>query len=123
MLTPLELDVMKAVWNSSPITVRDVRIALRSSRSLAYTTVLTLMDRLFHKGFLKRTMRSRTHYYEPAIEYATARQEAVGTLIKSYFGSKEQLQDFLNGGGQMSGPAPRPDGNPAAHAGLDETLL
>ena len=113
---------MKAVWNSSPITVRDVRIALRSSRSLAYTTVLTLMDRLFHKGFLKRTMRSRTHYYEPAIEYATARQEAVGTLIKSYFGSKEQLREFLNGE-QTAAPPPRTNGDGASHVWLDETLL
>jgi predicted transcriptional regulator len=122
MLTPLELDIMKAVWNGSPTTVRNVQIAIRPSRSLAYTTVLTIMDRLHHKGFLKRTMRARTHYYEPAIEYASVRDEAVGTLIKSYFGSKEKLREFLNGEPPPA-PSPRPNGDAASHAGLDETLL
>ncbi len=122
MLTPLELDIMKAVWNGSPITVRNVQIAVRPSRNLAYTTVLTLMDRLYHKGFLKRTMQARTHYYEPAIDYATVRDEAVGSLIKSYFGSKEQLKEFLNGE-QAAAPPSRPNGDGTAHAGLDETLL
>src|SRR5260370_23225423 len=97
MLTPLELDIMKAVWNRSPITVRSVQEAIRPGRSLAYTTVMTIMDRLYHKGVLKRTLHSRTHYYEPAVDYTTVRDEAIETLIKSFFGSKEQLQDFLNG--------------------------
>ena len=122
MLTPLELDIMKAVWDRSPITVRNVQTAIRPSRSLAYTTVLTIMDRLYHKGFLKRTMRSRTHYYEPAIEYSTVRDEAVGALIKSYFGSKDRLREFLNGE-PVAAPQPRPNGDGAAHVGLDETLL
>ena len=122
MLTPLELDIMKVVWNRSPITVRNVQITIRPSRSLAYTTVLTIMDRLYHKGFLKRTMHSRTYYYEPAIEYAAVRDEAVGSLIKSYFGSREELRDFLNGEPAAT-PSPRPNGDGASHAGLDESLL
>ena len=117
MLTPLELDIMKAVWKTSPITVRDVQEAIRPARGLAYTTVMTIMDRLYHKGFLDRTLQSRTHYYEPAIEYSAVREEAVGNLVKSFFGSKEKLQEFLNGE-EIS--AQREVISPAA---LDETLL
>ena len=69
MLTPLELDIMKAVWRRSPTTVRDVREAIRPGRQLAYTTVMTIMDRLYQKGFVTRTLRSRTHYYDPAVDY------------------------------------------------------
>ena len=97
MLTPLELDIMKAVWRRPPITVREVQESIRPTRQLAYTTVMTIMDRLYHKGFLTRTLKSRAHYYEPAIEYMKVREEAVDVLIKSFFRSKEELQEFLRG--------------------------
>ena len=97
MLTPLELDIMKAVWDRSPIAVRNVQTAIRPSRRLAYTTVLTIMDRLYHKGFVTRALQGRTHLYQPAIDYTEVRDEAVDVLIKNFFGSKEKLQEFLNG--------------------------
>jgi predicted transcriptional regulator len=121
MLTPLELDVMKAVWRRAPITVRDVQASIRPSRKLAYTTVLTIMDRLYHKGVLTRALQGRTHFYQPAVDYADVRDEAVDTLIRSFFGSKEKLQEFLDGSA---------DDIPAAatlehrsQRTLDETLL
>jgi predicted transcriptional regulator len=121
MLTPLELDIMKVVWDRSPITVRSVQEAIRPSRNLAYTTVMTIMDRLYHKGVLNRTLHSRAHYYAPAIEYTEVRDEALQTLIKSFFGSKEHLQEFLNG--DEADIPRRPNGDVAPPTGLDETLL
>jgi predicted transcriptional regulator len=97
MLTPLELDIMKAVWRRPPITVRDVQASIQPSRMLAYTTVLTIMDRLYHKGVLTRTLQGRTHLYQAAIDYTEVRAEAVDALIKSFFGSKEKLLEFLDG--------------------------
>ena len=97
MLTPLELDIMKAVWDRPGTTVREVQEAIRPQRPLAYTTVMTIMDRLYHKGFLTRALRSRTHYYEPTIDYTEVRAEAVEKLIQSFFGSKEKLKEFLDG--------------------------
>ena len=122
MLTQLELDIMKVIWERSPITVRNVQALIRPSRARAYTTVLTIMDRLYHKGFLKRTLHSRTHYYEPAIDYTAVCDEAVSTLINSYFGSKEKLQEFLNGEQAALQPS-RPNGDDSRHVSLDETLL
>jgi predicted transcriptional regulator len=121
MLTPLELDIMKAVWRRPPITVREVQEAIRPGRPLAYTTVMTILDRLYHKGFLTRRLQSRTHHYEPAVDYADVRDEAVETLIKSFFGSKEKLKRFLEG--EASDFVPRTVSEPAVTAGLDETLL
>ncbi|HYR86320.1 MAG TPA: BlaI/MecI/CopY family transcriptional regulator [Terriglobia bacterium] len=122
MLTPLELDVMKAVWRRPPITVRDVQEAIRPSRKLAYTTVMTIMDRLYHKGFLTRKLRARTHFYEPAIRYTDVRDDAVKRLVEDFFdGSPERLQEFLNGEDQdlpSNGGA-----EPATGTPLDETLL
>jgi predicted transcriptional regulator len=121
MLTPLELAIMKAVWKRSPITVRSVQESIRPERNLAYTTVMTIMDRLYHKGVLNRTLHSRTHYYEPAIEYTAVRDEALENLIRSFFGSKEHLQEFLSGD-QVPIPR-RSDGELAPPSRLDETLL
>jgi len=121
MLTPLELDIMKAVWRHPSITVRDVQEAIRPGRQLAYTTVMTIMDRLHHKGVLTRTLQSRTHYYEPAIDYTEVRDEAVEILIKSFFGSKEKLQEFLDG--ETNKIPPRMTIVPTSPSALDETLL
>src|SRR5215470_17284181 len=122
MLTPLELDIMKAVWTTPPITVRDVQAAIRPSRNLAYTTVMTLMDRLYQKGFLSRTLRSRTHFYEPAIDFTDVRDEAVESLIRNFFGSKEKLQEFLQGE-RVALPPKVAASTPLAATNLDETLL
>ena len=92
MLTPLELDIMKAVWQQSPITVRDVQFAIRSKRRLAYTTVMTTMNRLYLKGFLLRTLRSRAHLYEPAQAYVTVREAALDGLVQDYFESLNVLK-------------------------------
>ena len=121
MLTPLELDIMKAVWQRPPITVRGVQECIRPRRKLAYTTVMTIMDRLYHKGFLTRTLQSRAHYYEPAIGYSTVREQAVETLIRSFFGSKEKLQEFLDG--KLSDLPSRTAAALPAPPSLDETLL
>jgi predicted transcriptional regulator len=120
MLTPLELDIMKAVWRGTPITVREVQESIRPGRQLAYTTVMTIMDRLYHKGFLTRILRTRTHYYEPTIDYTEVRDEAVQVLIKSFFGSKEKLMEFLDS--PVVGFVPQITSEPAANS-LDETLL
>ena len=115
MLTPLELDVMKTVWHGAPITVRDVQIALRPVRKLAYTTVMTIMNRLYHKGFLTRTLRSRAHLYEARVPYTEVREGAINGLIDNFFGgSREKLQEFLEGD-----PVTGTD----HHVPLDETLL
>jgi predicted transcriptional regulator len=120
MLTPLELDIMKAVWKRPPITVRDVQVALRPGRMLAYTTVMTIMNRLFLKGFLTRTLRLRTHLYEPTIPYTEVRDAAVNGLIDSFFdGSRDNLREFL-----LSEPIERAHESMPSHpVSLDETLL
>src|SRR5215475_10306127 len=121
MLTPLELDIMKAVWTRPTTTVRAVQAAIRPSRNLAYTTVMTLMDRLYQKGFLSRTLRSRTHFYEPAIDFTDVRDKAVESLIRNFFGSKQKLQEFLQG--ESVALPPKLPALPLPATNLDETLL
>ncbi|WP_131767001.1 BlaI/MecI/CopY family transcriptional regulator [Candidatus Protofrankia californiensis] len=67
-LGDLEAEVMDQVWAArGPVAVRGVRDALHRTRPLAYTTVMTVMDRLFHKGWLVREHVGRSYQYRPAL--------------------------------------------------------
>jgi predicted transcriptional regulator len=64
-LGELEDAVMTRVWEwNRPVTVREVLEDLRQERSLAYTTVMTVMDNLHHKGWLRREAEGRAYRYE-----------------------------------------------------------
>jgi len=121
MLTPLELDIMKAVWQRFPITVKDVQIAIHPLRKLAYTTVMTIMHRLFLKGFLNRALKSRTHYYEPTVGFADVRDAAVNGMIDHFFqGSRDKFMSFM---GNEEIEEPETVRQIAGPASFDETLL
>lgn len=70
---------MQAVWNGRDVTVRDVQVALESSRPVAYTTVMTTMGRLADKGFLRRVETQPAHRYSALV----AREEYARTAVKS----------------------------------------
>jgi len=57
----LEREVMEVVWRMDETTVKQVQLAL--DRDVAYTTVMTTLDRLFKKGFVARTRAGRAYVY------------------------------------------------------------
>ena len=82
-----ELQVMKVVWDRGRVTVRDVYEALRERRQIAYTTVMTTMNILDQKGFLKRTPgEDRAFVYEPARSRQTVVRAMVNEFLDSVFG-------------------------------------
>ena len=62
-----ELSIMKVVWRRKDVSVREVYETLRERRTVAYTTVMTMMNTLETKGYLKRAMDGRAYRYRPAI--------------------------------------------------------
>ncbi|TDD13758.1 BlaI/MecI/CopY family transcriptional regulator [Nonomuraea diastatica] len=65
-LGELESTIMDRIWaRRRPATVRDVLEDLRQDRTIAYTTVMTVMDNLHTKGLLKRQSAGRAYVYEP----------------------------------------------------------
>src|SRR5690625_7018340 len=63
----LERAVMAQLWRSStPRTVREVHAALEPTRPLAYTTVMTVLDRLAKKGLVTQEREGRAYRYFPA---------------------------------------------------------
>ncbi|GAA2445552.1 BlaI/MecI/CopY family transcriptional regulator [Actinomadura vinacea] len=62
----LEAAVMDRMWSyGRPANVRQVLEDLQQTRTIAYTTVMTVMDNLHKKGWLRRTRQGRAYIYEP----------------------------------------------------------
>jgi predicted transcriptional regulator len=65
-LTGQELEIMKVVWRLGPCTVRQVYEDRLARRRVAYTTVMTMMNILEQKGYLKKRHVDRAFVYAPA---------------------------------------------------------
>jgi predicted transcriptional regulator len=66
-LGDLEREIMTQLWDSSePLTVRQVHERLSRDRDLAYTTVMTVLDRLAKKGVVLQQRADRAYRYVPA---------------------------------------------------------
>lgn len=90
-LGPLESDVMIALWQHGAGNVRDVM--LRLHRPLAYTTVMTTLNRLWRKGILDRRKVVRAFHYAP--RYSRQEWEKASTMGR--------LFEYLGGSGPRLG--------------------
>jgi predicted transcriptional regulator len=62
----LEAAIMDVVWAvGEPVRVREVSDQLNQERTLAFNTVQTVMENLYHKGWLSRKKNGRAYWYEP----------------------------------------------------------
>jgi predicted transcriptional regulator len=93
---PLELLCLKALWSLGEGNVKDVQQIVSLSRPLAYTTIMTVLDRLVRKGKLSRRKAGRAFVYRPEASRDATRNAAIQELLDSFFdGSEEQLLAFL----------------------------
>ena len=101
---PLELECLKILWDLGEGNVRDVREGLADRRKLAYTTVMTVLDRLARKGGVARRKVGRSFLYTPVFDREVLRRAAVDQLVNSYFGgSRDALLAYLTGGEARTG--------------------
>jgi predicted transcriptional regulator len=97
-LAPLERDCMQALWPLREGTVREIREQMAGSRPRAYTTIMTIMDRLAQKGVVTRSKAGRAWLYRPNFTAEEARAHAVAQLVAHFFdGSREALRAHLGG--------------------------
>lgn len=87
-LGELEKLVMDVVWSHGCATVRCVYDEVGAKREIAYTTVMTTMDRLAKKKLLRRTKIGKAYEYTPACSCAELNaktsQSIVNQLVKHY---------------------------------------
>lgn len=121
-LTPTEFEIMRQVWGHGRVSVREVQAALRARRPVAYTTVMTLMDKLHRKGALHREPNGKAFRYWPAVGQTEVLTEAVQVFCDSFFdGSRAELRRYL--GGSASPKQDTPEAEPTSQANIDVELL
>lgn len=98
-LTERELEVMQVFWAGGETTISEVRDQIESEgRTLAYTTVATLVKILVEKRFLKQTNSQRPFTFKPTRTFEDVSGNMVSDLVKRVFGgSREQLLVQLMG--------------------------
>ena len=80
VLTPNELAIMNVVWRLKTATVRDIWEHLRQRRTIAYTTVMTMMRILEGKGYITKSTGERAYVYKPA----KSRDQVVGSMVRDF---------------------------------------
>lgn len=98
-LAPLELDCMNTLWPLGQASVREIRDRLAERRARAYTTIMTIMDRLTRKGIVERHKAGRKYVYRPKLSAEDARTHALEQVLENFFGgSKEHMIAQLHAG-------------------------
>lgn len=82
-LGSLEARVMRILWASPGLTVRDVASRLPRGRRRAYTTVMTVMNRLHEKGLLARKLADRAYVYSPKLNESEFLQDLTQKRVQS----------------------------------------
>lgn len=96
LLTDLENDVMRVVWDSGPCSVEAVHEVIARNRDLKETTVRTLLRRLEHKGYLRHESEGRAYLYRATEPSRSLAARAVRQIIDRFCqGSVEELVSGL----------------------------
>lgn len=88
-LGELERQIMEVVWSHERVRVREVLTQLLFKRKIAYTTVMTVMARLYRKGVLKRKITKSGAYIYRATQkreqfFASMSKKAINHILKQY---------------------------------------
>ena len=86
-LGPLEQELLSALWMRGSATVREMIDA--GGINLAYTTVMTTLDRLYKKQLLNRSAEGRAFRYSPRYTQEELEKAAVGEAVRQLLGSGE----------------------------------
>ncbi len=92
----LEMEVMKALWRLGTGTVGQVQEQMHNQKPLAYTTVMTMLDRLTRKGVVARAKQGRSYRYAPVMHKDDALRLALDRIVHDFFSdSSERLLEHL----------------------------
>jgi len=90
--TPMELEILRVLWQLGPSTVREVHEVLNQSKPTGYTTVLKLLQIMTVKGMVRRDEAERAHIYEASQPAEQTKRRLVRDLLdKAFAGSASEL--------------------------------
>ena len=95
----LERDVMRVIWRADqPVTGHDIAAQIPSGRDIAYTTLITVVDRLRDKGLLTRFRDGRSFRYQAAV---TEEEYAADLMAQALNSSDDRSKALLHFAGQL----------------------
>ena len=84
--TELELEILKVLWDEAPLPVRDVRERLeRAGRPLAHSSVITMLNIMVRKGYLRRKKQGKAYFFAPKVEKQGVAGAIVGDVLSRIF--------------------------------------
>jgi predicted transcriptional regulator len=89
----LETTVLQILWDRGESNVHDVSELL--GRPLAYTTVMTTLDRLYKKGLLERRKSERAFLYSPRFSRQQWQQKRAGDFVAAFLAEPQPSSDLL----------------------------
>ncbi len=85
--TDLELEILKVLWEESPLPVREVRerLARHADRPLTHSSVITMLNIMVRKGFARRQKEGKAFLFTPQVEKESVSGGFVGDLLSRVF--------------------------------------
>lgn len=85
--TELELLILKVLWEESPLPVGDVqeRLAKGHKRKLTYSTVITVLNVMVKKKYLKRVKEGKAFQYSPLVTEENVGRSMLGDIVDRVF--------------------------------------
>jgi predicted transcriptional regulator len=96
-LTPGEFELMQILWPLGEVTVKDVWKRVDPGRGLAYTTVMTVLEKMYRKGVLAQRKKGKAYVYSAILHRDEALKGIFAHICNAYFaGSYPELVTFIN---------------------------
>jgi BlaI family transcriptional regulator, penicillinase repressor len=85
--TELELEILKVLWDEAPLPVRDVRARLEeyAGRTLTHSSVITMLNIMVRKGYLRRKKDGKAFLFSPKVEKQSVTGGMVGDMLSRVF--------------------------------------
>lgn len=84
--TELELEILKILWQESPLSVRDVRLQLaKLGRDLTHSSVITMLNIMVRKGYLEREKEGKAFLFSPTESKQNVTSSIVGDVVSRVF--------------------------------------
>jgi BlaI family transcriptional regulator, penicillinase repressor len=101
--TPLELQIMQALWERGPISIREIQEAFPERDRPAYTTVQTTVYRLEGKKAVRRTRKiSNAHIFEAVVTRDATQRRFLDDLLRIFGGRSQPVMNHLIESGKLT---------------------
>jgi len=83
--TELELEILKILWRRGPLPAKEVRDALVDFRDLAYASVMTIVNIMVRKKYLRRRREGASYLYRPVVTEAAITERMLTDMVERAF--------------------------------------